>query len=150
MSQSNPHQTENQSFSIGINGFIVRDNQLLLGKRKNCFGEGDWGLPGGHLEFGESLYQAASRELREETGLEVTKWRFSNLVNYPQNQKHYLQIGFIAEEFLGEPELKEPELCYEWQWFPFEALPQNIFVPHKEHIQTFIEGTALFVDSSIF
>jgi len=40
-----------EKFHIGINVFVVRDKKLLLGKRKNVYGAGTWGLPGGHLEI---------------------------------------------------------------------------------------------------
>jgi len=136
-----------QTFYIGVNGFLVRDGLLLLGKRKNCFGEGDWGLPGGHLESGENLGEAVSRELMEETGLVIHSWKFSNLVNYPQQEKHYLQIGFVAEDFSGEPELKEPDRCFEWKWFDLNDLPLNLFVPHQKQIQAFLNGEIHFTDS---
>ena len=134
-------------FQIGVNGFLVRNNQLLLGQRKNCFGAGDWGLPGGHLEFGESLEQAVTRELLEETGLSINEWTFSNLVNYPNEKDHYLQIGFIAKDFIGEPQIMEPEKCFAWRWFDLDALPENIFAPHQKQVQAFVDGDVAFVDS---
>lgn len=135
------------SFHIGVNLFLVRDGKLLLGQRKNCFGEGDWGLPGGHLEFGENMQEGVRRELREETGLEIGAMRFSNLVNCPSGGKHYLQIGFIADEVTGEPEIKEPDRCAEWRWFSFDALPTNIFVAHQKQVQAFLAGNVPFVDA---
>jgi 8-oxo-dGTP diphosphatase len=68
-------------FPVGVNIFVVRDGKLLLGKRKNVYGNGEWGLPGGHLESGETMVQAAARELDEETGLFARDFSFVNLVN---------------------------------------------------------------------
>ena len=52
---------------IGV-GVIAEnsDGLMLLGKRKNAHGEGDWEPPGGHLEFGETPIECAIRELKEE------------------------------------------------------------------------------------
>ena len=83
------------TYLVGINIFVIRDGKLLLGKRKNVAGDGEWGLPGGHLENHESMLGAAARELREETNLQASKFRFANLVNDSQGEKHYLQIGFV-------------------------------------------------------
>ena len=55
---------------------MVKNGKLLLGKRKNIYGAGTWGLPGGHLEFKEAMKTAASRELMEETGLKAENLEF--------------------------------------------------------------------------
>ena len=54
---------------IGCEIFVIKEHKLLFGKRKNTYGEDSWGLPGGHLEYGEKLADAAKRELEEETGI---------------------------------------------------------------------------------
>lgn len=46
-------------------------NQILLAMKKRGFGEGKWNGAGGKVEAGETIVQAASRELREETGIEI-------------------------------------------------------------------------------
>ena len=57
---------------VGVGLYLFNDkHQLLLGLRKSSHGCGTWCPPGGHMEFGESNEQAAIREAREETGLEV-------------------------------------------------------------------------------
>jgi len=55
--------------SVGVGVIVVRAESLLLGKRKNSHGEGEWSFAGGHLEFGETVEECARRELEEETGL---------------------------------------------------------------------------------
>lgn len=132
---------------MGVNAFVIKDGKLLLGKRKNGYGNGSWGLPGGHLEMGESMLKAVARELFEETGLEAETFTFLNLVNTPREGEHYLQLGFVANNVSGELTLKEPEKCEEWQYFELNNLPNPIFSSHKDLIKTFIEKSTNFVDS---
>jgi 8-oxo-dGTP diphosphatase len=46
---------------IGVAVIVIKDDKILLGKRKNSHGAGTWALPGGHLEFGESIKDCARR-----------------------------------------------------------------------------------------
>ncbi|MCK5490871.1 MAG: NUDIX domain-containing protein [Candidatus Pacebacteria bacterium] len=131
---------------MGINCFVVQNGKLLLGKRKNVYGAGTWGLPGGHLEIGEAMKDAAARELIEETGLTAKDFEFSDIVNDRSASQHYIQIGFIAQGIIGKPELKEPDRCEEWEWFKFDELPQDLFPPHIKQIENFIKKLN-FVDA---
>jgi len=128
-----------QTFHIGINIFVLKDGHILLGKRKNIYGAGTWGLPGGHLETGEAMKDAAMRELMEETGLHAESFDFSNIVNDKSRDQHYLQIGFVAQGITGEPAVKEPDRCEEWQWFKFSELPGQLFPPHIKQIENFFQ-----------
>lgn len=138
------------TFHVGVNALVIRDEQLLLGKRKQVYGSGLWGLPGGHLEPGESILQGAARELEEETGLKATHCKFTGLFNNTKknenSNKHYLQIGVLMEGVKGEPKLCEPDRCYEWKWFETSQLPEKIFTPHEPLITLFLEKR-VFQDS---
>jgi len=135
------------AFYVGVNVFVVVDNKLLLGKRKHVFGDGTWALPGGHLENKESMRAAGIRELDEETGMTATDLEFVGLVNTPRGSRgHYLQVGFLAKDATGEPNLREPDRCYEWQWFELDKLPDEIFDGHDRLIQTFLDKS-YFTDS---
>ena len=129
------------SFPVGVNIIVIRDDKILLGKRKNVYGDGLWGMPGGHLEFSEGMAEAAKRELLEETGLTAEAFSYVNLFNDKlDNSRHYLHVSFLAKGVKGEPVLKEPDRCYEWQWFKLSDLPEDLFLPHKPNIEGFIKG----------
>jgi len=137
---------ERASFHVGANCIVFRDGKVLLGLRKGS-GEGKWGLPGGHLEWGERLGEAALRELEEETGLVAEKAEFVGIVNDVQERsgetQHRIQCAFLIEGVKGEPEIMEPDRCAEWQWFPIEELPDTVWEPFQDQLRGFVEGEVL-------
>lgn len=116
---------------VGVGVLIFNQGQLLLGRRKGSHGQGTWSLPGGHLEFGESLEQCASRETLEETGLSLERCIKGPYVNnvFSDVNKHYLTVFMISGQFTGEPQQREPEKCDGWMWFDIDALPSPLFPP---------------------
>ena len=56
---------------VGVGGVVVQDGKALIVKRAHEPRKGEWSLPGGRVELGESLEDAARREIKEETGLDV-------------------------------------------------------------------------------
>lgn len=122
---------------IGCVIFVLKDQQLLLGKRKNVYGAGSWGLPGGHLEYGEKLIDAAKRELEEETGIKKAKLSLIGITDDPRGNQHYVHISFKLLNFDGNVILNEPDKCEGWNFFSLEHLPKNIFIGHRKIIETF-------------
>ncbi|HZM63754.1 MAG TPA: NUDIX domain-containing protein [Candidatus Saccharimonadales bacterium] len=113
---------------VGIGVFIVKDGKVLLGKRKNAHGADEYGGPGGHLEYGETMEQTALREIAEECGIKVKNLRMlcvSDLLTY--FPKHYIDIGFTAEWESGEPQVLEPHKLESWDWYDLDNLPDKLF-----------------------
>jgi 8-oxo-dGTP diphosphatase len=109
---------------VGIGVAILKSSsfntQVLLGKRKGSHGEGEWGFPGGHLEYMESFNACALREIAEECGpdLKVSGLEVVTVMNLTQYQpKHYLDVGMVAGWVSGDPVITEPDKCTEWKWF---------------------------------
>jgi 8-oxo-dGTP diphosphatase len=128
----------NKNIKVGCELFVLKENSLLLGKRKGCYGQENWGLPGGHLEFGETLLECAKRELMEETGLIGLKLKLIAITdNIDQERGQYVHASFLVEEFVGEIQNCEPQYCYEWRFFDFCTLPQDIFKPHQKILETY-------------
>jgi len=119
---------------VGIGVILLRNGQVLLGQRIGSHGTGTWALPGGHLEFGETVEQCAKREVREETGLElqsVTAGPYTSDV-FPSEGKHDVTLFVLSHSPLGEPPVREPTKCAQWQWFRWSALPEPLFQPLDE------------------
>lgn len=133
---------ERPSHLVGANVLIIRDGNLLLGKRKGGSGAGEWGLPGGHVEYGETFEECALREIEEEAGMRADSVRFVGVTHqaYQSSSKHYVNFLFIAEGVTGEPYVAEPEFCEEWQWFPLTDLPVPLFFGHKDLIFNYIQN----------
>lgn len=116
---------------VGVGVIIIKNNKILLGKRKNAHGEGTWSCPGGHLEFNESWKDCAARETMEEAGITIRNIRFGTATNdiFQAEEKHYITIFMIAEYNSGEVQIMEPDKCEKWEWFEWDKLPRHLFIP---------------------
>jgi ADP-ribose pyrophosphatase YjhB (NUDIX family) len=89
---------------LGCAGIVRRGSQLLLGRRGKEPNRGLWVLPGGGVEFGESLENTVRRELMEEAGIEIEvlgTFRVCEIINPPA--EHRVIIYVTAEHKAGEP-----------------------------------------------
>ena len=130
---------------VGI-GVLIQNSkgEVLFGKRMGSHGEGEWCFPGGHLDFGETIFDTAKRETLEETGLEVNEFELISVADELQyiktDNKHYLNIGIRAKYNGGEPKIMEPDKCKEWKWFSLDKLPEKIFEGSKLIIKNLKAG----------
>jgi 8-oxo-dGTP diphosphatase len=106
---------------VGVGGVIVEDGRALLIRRGSEPLLGQWSIPGGTLELGESLQQGVARELLEETGIEVRVLDlievFDRIYLEPAAVKpaelnagaplrprfHYVIVDYLCERISGEP-----------------------------------------------
>lgn len=102
---------------IAVSAAIFRDGKVLLTRRARSPAKGFYSLPGGRVEFGESLHQALSREVDEETGLEIeivslAGWR--EVLPAAPGAGHYLILSFAARWVAKEPVLNDELDDYRW------------------------------------
>ena len=111
---------------IGIGAIVLRDDHVLLIKRGKPPAAGGWSLPGGSLELGETFAQAATREVREETGITVEAGEVLTVIDRIDRddagrvQFHYLLVDVLAQYKSGEPVAGDDAL--DAAWIPLDQL----------------------------
>lgn len=127
----------NQQVRVGVGVILMRDNKILLGKRKGSHGEGTYSVPGGHLEFGETVGACAKREVYEETGIVLTdplfQGGFTNDI-FPEEGKHYATLFVVSKSSVGVAHNLEPEKCEGWYWYDLDELPSPLFLPLQNYM----------------
>ncbi len=93
---------------VGVGAVVVRDGRALIVKRRHEPRQGEWSLPGGMLDLGESLADAARREVKEETGLDVHPGpiieTFDRVHRDPDGRIrfHFVIVDFVCESREGD------------------------------------------------
>ena len=121
---------------VGTALYVRRNGQVLMGKRKSAHGKGEWCAPGGKLEMNESPEDCARRETKEETGLDIGEITFAGITNdiWPAIGTHFITVSYVADWQGGEASLTEPDKFEEWGWFPWEKLPEPLFLSTRNFI----------------
>jgi 8-oxo-dGTP diphosphatase len=125
---------------VGIGAIIIEENRVLLVKRAHPPLQAQWSIPGGVLEVGELVREAAIREAREETGLIVEPGDLLGVYDRvlrdaeQRVQYHYVLIDFLCRRVGGE--LLAASDAAEVHWFAREELPAlNLAADTQDVIQ---------------
>jgi 8-oxo-dGTP diphosphatase len=125
---------ERRIVRVGVAVIVRQGPMVLMGLRKGAHGAGTWSLPGGHLEPGEDIKEAAARELGEETGIELSPSSFRRVAYtndvFPSDDggQHYVTLYVeVPASFQYVAKVMEPEKCEKWAWYG--APPEPLFLP---------------------
>jgi len=131
--------------SVAVIVLVLRDGKVLLGKRNvNDETAGMFGIPGGAIEYGETIPQAAAREVKEETGLDISTFEFVGVTADRRTaQRHWVIIVLKADCKTGEPTVCESDKCESWEWFPIDALPEPLTPGSAHAIEALKSGATL-------
>ena len=125
--------------TVGCGVLIENEKgEVLLQKRSDT---GDWCVPGGALEPGETYIEAATRELSEEVGIKVSDLKLFGLYSGEDREIHYpngdvvysLSVIFITRSFTGEISDSDSEVL-EHRFFDKNSIPKDLFHPDARPI----------------
>ena len=126
---------------IGVGLILVRDGKILLSPRLKPYGFKKLALPGGHVEWMESLIATAVRETFEEAGIEINPKNVRNTLAYseeihPKLGKHYVTFYLVAACPKGQDAIdKEPHKHGPWGWYDPHNLPKRAWLPTRRIVQ---------------
>lgn len=122
---------------IGVAVLLRAGPRLLVGLRRGPYGDGEWSVPGGKLERGESPVCCAARELYEETGIALGTMQMlrgpsgTYVATYDGGHPtwpDYVTLWAVGEVGRDvEARVLEPEKCEEWRWPKREEMPAPLF-----------------------
>lgn len=123
---------------IGVAVFVMKDGKFLMGQRQGSHGAGTWSVPGGWLEYQESFEQAAVREIKEETGMDITNVRFAAISNniLKDENVHSITLWMMSDWKAGEPTITEPDKFIDQKWVDFNSLPSPLFIAWDHLLQS--------------
>lgn len=125
--------------TVGCGVLIENEKgEVLLQKRSDT---GDWCVPGGALEPGETYIEAATRELSEEVGIKVSDLKLFGLYSGEDREIHYpngdvvysLSVIFITRSFTGKISDSDSEVL-EHRFFDKNSIPKDLFYPDARPI----------------
>lgn len=119
-----------------VNVAVIHEGKILLTQREDFE---TWILPSGGVEDGESIAQAAIRETKEETGLDVDLTRLVGMYTRLSNMFSGYMVLFAAKPIGGELKCQEGETIAV-EWFDFDNIPSPLSAGHKRRIEDAISG----------
>ncbi|MGH9039001.1 MAG: NUDIX hydrolase [Acidimicrobiia bacterium] len=113
------------SVEVAVGAVVRRGDEILLVQRGRGAGVGRWSLPGGRVEFGETLTAAVAREVAEETGIDVEVGEFLGWVERMGTEPfdyHYVILDFAATPRRPEADVRAGDDAADAAWVPCAKL----------------------------
>ncbi|MCS6903192.1 MAG: NUDIX hydrolase [Candidatus Bipolaricaulota bacterium] len=121
---------------VGVSALVFRNNKILLVRRGHAPSKGRWSLPGGVVELGETLREAAQREIREECHVEIEVLKIFDVLDRivrdadGRVRYHYLLIALLARYKSGE--LRADSDIEAAQWADVSQLAHYNLMPDQQ------------------
>lgn len=112
---------------VGVGGVVIQGNCVLLIRRGREPLKGEWSIPGGMLELGESLQEGVRREVLEETGLIVRPLELLTVFDRVQKNGERVQYHYVIVDYVCEPtggKLRSGSDVLDARWVEREELPR--------------------------
>ena len=122
--------------NVSVNVAVMQEEMILLTQREDFE---TWVLPSGRVEEGESLAQAAFREAKEETGIDVEMTHVVGLYSRTGTMYPGYTVLFAARPVGGAPKLQHGETIAV-EWFPLDKIPAPLSIGQARRIRDAIDG----------
>lgn len=131
-------------FPVTVHLLFIREDQILVARRANTgYRDGEYSVPAGHLDGGETVRAAAAREAEEEVGvrIEADDIRFSSVMHRIEGDE---RVDFFVhvQHWKGEIVNAEPDKCDDLRWVDFDNLPENTIPYVRRAIANHLDGVA--------
>lgn len=126
---------------VAVDAIVVNGKgEILLLKRKINPFRGLWVVPGGHVEYGETVEEAVIREVLEETGLKCKIVRLLGVYSDPRRDPrfHTVSAAFVLKIVSGK--LKNSFESTEQKFFSWKNLPQNLGFDHRQILKDYLRS----------
>ena len=138
---------------IVVDLMLTRDNngkrEVLLALRKNTgYCDGEFELPGGHVDAGEDLIDAMIREAKEELNIKLKRedLRIEHILHHYKGDR--IKFLISTKKYEGTLQIGEPDKCEKIEWFDINNLPGNTGKMDVKELKEIQEG--IFYDNSDF
>lgn len=130
------------TFPVTVHLFFLRDHQVLMARRFNTgYADGQYSVPAGHLDGGETVLAAAAREAQEEVGirLEAEHIHYSSVMHRLDGEE---RVDFFVhiQSWDVEPFNAEPDKCDDLRWVNVHDLPENTIPYIKRALHNHLNG----------
>jgi 8-oxo-dGTP diphosphatase len=122
---------------------LIKDNQILLLRRfQTGYEDGNYGLPAGHADGGETMKEAMAREALEEIGIRINKNDLELILTMHRwcGDHERMDLFFTIKNWEQEIRNMEPEKCDDLSWFSLDNLPKNVISYISNAIDCYKKG----------
>ena len=130
-------------FPVTVHLFFFREDQILLIRRFNTgYADGQFSVPAGHLDGGETVIAAAAREALEEVGVQIDPpdIEFSSVLHRLDGDER-VDFFLRIQKWTGEPFNAEPDKCDQLLWVNVNELPENTIPYIRQALKNHREET---------
>lgn len=125
---------------LTVDGIIIKNKKILLIQRKNEPYKNYYALPGGFVNYGETVEKAIEREIKEETNLKIKVKKLAGVYSNPQRDPrgHIISLVFFCQ--LKNNKLKFADDAQSGKWVPISKIPRKLAFDHYRIIKEFLKN----------
>lgn len=132
---------ERFKIACAVHLILIKNGKILLQRRgnPNKYGYGMLGMPAGHLEPNENVYDALKREMKEELNIDVTSSQIVQVMNLKSDTEVYDAYFFVCE-YTGEIKNMEEENIKSLEWMDINSDIENLLLYQKYALSKYLES----------